>query len=246
MKIKGILFDVNGTLIDIHTDEGTEEIYRGISHFLTYQGIYVHRWEVRDEYFRIMDEQKRASAEAFPEFDAVELWREFLRRRPEASHVLPPDKLRLTPLFLAEMFRGLSRFRLQLYPEVKNVLDELFQRFKLAALSDAQSAWALWEMRAVGIDAYFHPIIVSGDLGFRKPDKRIFKAALSVLDLRPENVIFVGNDMYRDIYGAKQLGIKTVFFSSNQGRKTAEGVEPDYIIYEFSELRRAIAFFEGR
>ena len=159
---------------------------------------------------------------------------------------MPPDKLRWTPLFLAEMFRGLSRFRLQLYPEVKNVLDELFQRFKLAALSDAQSAWALWEMREVGIDTYFHPIIVSGDLGFRKPDKRIFKAALSVLDLRPENVIFVGNDMYRDIYGAKQLGIKTVFFSSNQGRKTAEGVEPDYIIYEFSELRRAIVFFEGR
>jgi putative hydrolase of the HAD superfamily len=246
MKIKGILFDVNGTLIDIHTDEGAEEIYRGISHFLTYQGIYVHRWEARDEYFRIMGEQKKASAEAFPEFDAVEVWREFLRRRPEASHVLPPDKLRWTPLFLAEMFRGLSRFRLQLYPEVKNVLDELFLRFKLAALSDAQSAWALWEMREVGIDTYFHPIIVSGDLGFRKPDKRIFKAALSVLGLRPENVIFVGNDMYRDIYGAKQLGIKTVFFSSNQGRKTAEGVEPDYIIYEFSELRRAIAFFEGR
>ena len=246
MNIQAILFDINGTLIDIQTDEGSEEIYRGISHFLTYQGIYIHRWEVRDEYFRLMEEQRRASGEAFPEFDAVELWRQFLRRRPEACHSMPPEKLRWMPIFLAEMYRGVSRFRLQLYPEVKTALDELAQRFKLAALSDAQSAWALPEMRAVGIEAYFQPIIVSGDLGFRKPDKRIFEAALNGLNLPPENILFVGNDMYRDIYGAKQFGMKTVFFSSNQGRQTANEVEPDYIIYRFAELRQAIAFFEAQ
>ena len=246
MNIQAILFDINGTLIDIQTDEGSEEIYRGISHFLTYQRIYIHRWEVRDEYFRLMEEQRRANGEAFPEFDAVELWRQFLRRRPEACHSMPPEKLRWMPIFLAEMYRGISRFRLQLYPEVKTALDELAQRFKLAALSDAQSAWALPEMRAVGIELYFQPIIVSGDLGFRKPDKRIFEAALNGLDLPPENVLFVGNDMYRDIYGAKQFGMKTVFFSSNQGRQTANGVEPDYIIYRFAELRQAIAFFEAQ
>ena len=246
MNIQAILFDINGTLIDIQTDEGSEEIYRGISHFLTYQGIYIHRWEVRDEYFRLMEEQRRASGEAFPEFDAVELWRQFLRRRPEACHSMPPEKLRWMPNFLAEMYRGVSRLRLQLYPEVKSVLDELAQRFKLAALSDAQSAWALPEMRAVDIEGYFQPIIVSGDLGFRKPDKRIFEAALNGLDLPPENVLFVGNDMYRDIYGAKQFGMKTVFFSSNQGRQTANGVEPDYIIYRFAELQQAIAFFEAQ
>ena len=43
MIIKAILFDINGTLIDINTDEGNEEIYRGISHILTYQGISMHR-----------------------------------------------------------------------------------------------------------------------------------------------------------------------------------------------------------
>ncbi len=246
MNIQAILFDINGTLIDIQTDEGSEEIYRGISHFLTYQGIYIHRWEVRDEYFLLMEEQRRANGEAFPEFDAVELWRQFLRRRPEACHSMPPEKLRWMPIFLAEMYRGVSRYRLQLYPEVKTALDELAQCFKLAALSDAQSAWALPEMRAVGIEAYFQPIIVSGDLGFRKPDKRIFEAALNGLNLPPENILFVGNDMYRDIYGAKQFGMKTVFFSSNQGRQTANGVEPDYIIYRFAELRQAIAFFEAQ
>jgi len=246
MNIQGILFDINGTLIDIQTDEGNEDIYRGISHFLTYQGIYIHRGEVRDEYFRLMEEQRESSDEAFPEFDVVELWREFLLQRPEASKALPPEKLQWMPLFLAEMYRGISRYRLQLYPDVKNILDELLPCFKLAALSDAQSVWAVPEMRAVGIEAYFHPIIVSGDFGFRKPDKRIFEAALNGLGLRPENILFVGNDMYRDVYGAKQFDMKTVFFSSNQGRKTAKWVEPDYIIYQFAELREAIDFFAAR
>lgn len=246
MNIKAIVFDINGTLIDIQTDEGNEEVYRGISHFLTYQGIQTHRWEVRDEYYRLMGEQLKASREAFPEIDAVELWREYLRRRPEACQALHPEKLKWMPRFLAEMYRGISRYRLQLYPEVKNVLDELSQRYKLAALSDAQSAWALPEMRAVGIDGYFQPIIISGDCGYRKPDSRIFQAALERLDELPENVLFVGNDMYRDIYGASRAGMKTVFFSSNQGRKKANAAEADYIIYQFTELRQAVAFFEGR
>jgi len=56
----------------------------------------------------------------------------------------------------------------------------------------------------------------------------------------------VGNDMYRDVYGAQRLGMKTVFFKSNQGTQEKEGVKPDYIIYNFPELLNAIRFFEER
>ena len=122
-----------------------------------------------------------------------------------AAAALPPEKLAQMPLFLAEMYRGISRRRLQLYPEVKAVLDELHSRFKLAVLSDAQSAWARPEMRAVGIESYFDPIVISGDYGFRKPDRRLFEAALAGMGLDAEDVVFVGNDMYRDIFGAGQL-----------------------------------------
>jgi len=244
MIVKAILFDVNGTLTDINTDEANEEIYRGISHILTYQGIALHRWEVRDEYYRIMEVQRKNSREQYPEFDAVEIFRELVSRRCIAAGSIPTGKLQWLPVFLAEAYRGLSRNRLQLYPGVLDVLNELRLRYKLAAISDAQSAWCLPEMRAVGIDGYFDPIIVSGDYGYRKPDPRLFTAALTGLELAPENVLFVGNDMFRDVYGAKQHGLKTVFFSSNQGSKEAEGAEPDYIIYRFSEMRQAIEFFE--
>jgi putative hydrolase of the HAD superfamily len=50
--------------------------------------------------------------------------------------------------------------------------------------------------------------------------------------------------MYRDVFGAKQIGIKTVFFTSNQGRQNMEGVDPDYIIHFIAGLRQAIKFFK--
>jgi len=43
MEIRALLLDVNGTLIDIETDEHMEEAYRAIAHFLTYLGIALHR-----------------------------------------------------------------------------------------------------------------------------------------------------------------------------------------------------------
>ncbi len=58
MDIRALLFDINGTLIDIQTDEGLEEIYRAIGHFLTYQGLSLHRGEVRDLYFETMQQQR--------------------------------------------------------------------------------------------------------------------------------------------------------------------------------------------
>ncbi|MBN1903640.1 MAG: HAD family hydrolase [Deltaproteobacteria bacterium] len=246
MKIKGIIFDINGTLINIQTDESMEEIYRAISHFLTYHGVYLHRGEVREQYYRIMEEQTKASGEKHPEFDAVALWQEFLLSNLNHARIPSPEILEVMPQYLAEMYRGISRVRLELYPDVKLILDRLKTRFPMAVVSDGQSAWALPEMQATGIDDYFGPVIISGDYGFRKPDPRLFQAALDGIGAKPDEVLFVGNDIYRDVFGAGEIGMKTVFFLSNQGRQHMEGVKPDYIIYRFSELLKAIDFFEAQ
>ena len=74
----------------------------------------------------------------------------------------------------------------------------------------------------------------------------MFEGALKQMNLQADEVIFIGNDMYRDVYGANRAGIKTVFFQSNQGDQRSRGVEPDYIIYRFEELPQAVAFLSGR
>ena len=245
MIIKGIIFDNNGTLSDIQTNEGHDEVYRVLSNLLSYQGILLDKHVVKDLYFQIMKEQRAASGERHPEFDAIDIFHYIITQHStDYTHSLPPEKIAQLPRLLAETYRAATRFRLQLYPGVKDTIWHLHSKYQLALVSDGQTAYALAELNAVGLSGFFDPIIVSGDLGYRKPDKRIFIAALSAMKLNPAEVLFVGNDMYRDVYGAQALGIKTVFFKSNQGTQEKEGINPDYIIYNFPELLHAIRFFE--
>ena len=236
MAIKGILFDLYGTLIDIETDESLEEIYRGIAHYLTYHGVCLHRWEVRDRYYEIMKQQKEKRGEEYPEIDVEAIWNRFLRQEGIGA----PLARRQLATILAQIYRGISRKLLQLYPDVKRVLNELRPTYRMALVSDAQPCYALPEMKAVGLEGYFDPIIISADYGFRKPDARLIKKALDTMKLVPAEVICVGNDMYRDIYGGSQLGIKTVFIDSNQGAKSHENVTPDYFAHRFEDVLKAV------
>jgi putative hydrolase of the HAD superfamily len=247
MEIRALLFDVNGTLIDIETDEWMEEAYRAVAHFLTYQGIALRRGEVRDLYFQIMKEQFAASKEIYPEFDVIAVWREVLRRcATPYTRSLEPQKLLQMPIFIAEMQRGITRKRLLAFPQTREVLAQLKTRYGLAAVSDAQSAYGLPELRAVGLAEYFGPIIISGDYGYRKPDARLFQAALAGLQVSPEQAIFVGNDRFRDIQGARQAGMKTILFCPSGNSGGSPENEPNYILYKYDDLPRAIEFLAAQ
>ena len=236
MTIKGILFDLYGTLIDIKTDESLEEIYRGIAHYLTYHGVCLHRWEVRDRYYKIMRRKKAEGGEEYAEIDVEAIWNTFLAEEDIKS---APERRKLAT-FLAQIYRAISRKRLRLYPDVKKVLDGLRPTYRMALVSDAQPCYALPEMKAAGLDGYFDPIIISAYYGFRKPDTRLIKKALDTMKLGPAEVICVGNDMYRDIYGASRLGIKTIFIDSNQGAKSHENVTPDYFAHRFHDVLKGV------
>jgi putative hydrolase of the HAD superfamily len=242
MATEGILFDLYGTLIDIETDEGMEEIYRGIAHFLTYHGVYISRWEVRDHYYRILHRQRARSGEEHAEIIVEDIWDTFLKDQG----VRPASMRFRLAITLAQLYRGISRKRLRLYPGVKETLDLLRETYRLALVSDAQPCFARPEIRALGLDGYFDPMVISAEYGFRKPDPRLFRAALDGLGLNPGEVIFVGNDMHRDIFGASRLRIKTVFFASNQGTQAYEETSPNYVITRFEQVPEAVAALGGQ
>lgn len=62
-----------------------------------------------------------------------------------------------------------------------------------------------------GISLYFSGIYISDEIGWRKPDSRIFSYALEDLGVSKSEVIFVGDDYIADITGASALGIDTVY-----------------------------------
>jgi putative hydrolase of the HAD superfamily len=247
MHVKGIIFDVNGTLTDIQTNEWHDDVYRIMSNLLSYQGIALEPHAVKDLYFQIMKEQRAARDGSHPEFDAIDIFRTIITQHStDFTRGLPTQKLEQLPILLAETYRAASRFRLQPYPGVVDTIRHLHQKYHLAIISDGQAAYTIPELNAVGLSGYFDPIIISGNFGFRKPHERLFTAALSAMKMEPSEVLFVGNDMYRDVYGAQRLGMKTIFCKSNQGMVEKERVKPDYIIHHFPELLNAIRFFEGQ
>lgn len=245
--IKALLFDINGTVVDILTDESSGEIYRTVSNLLNFYGVNITPDDFRTQFWQLNKEQRRASAEEYPEFDVQQIFKTIISRygSPATKH-LSVSKQRLLPEILSEVFRAASLFKLELYPGVKSVLDELKKDYQLAAVSDAQKVWAMPELNALGLSDYFSPIVISSDLGYRKPDERIFQNALDEMKVSADEVIFIGNDMYRDVLGGHKAGFRTIYFKSNQGDQRSRGVEPDYIIYEFSQLLEGVRFLAGR
>ncbi len=237
MEIRAVAFDVNGTLVSILTDEGMDQIFRSAAHYFIYQGIDLHRDEVRDLYFRIMKEQQQASPERHPEFDAVAIWRSILEAHQTAfTRSLPVEKLAQIPLFLAEMSRGIARRRLSPFPHVRATLDVLRERYPLAIVTDAQAAYTRGELHKAGLLDYFDPIVISGDYGYRKPDRRLFQLALDTMGVAAQNTLYVGNDMHRDIFGAREAGMTTVMVDSDQGSKVYQDCVPDFTITDFRDL----------
>jgi len=247
IMIRGLIFDINSTTTDILTNEYHDEIYRVLANFLDYQGIALRPDDLREQYYAINKRQRQDSGEEFPEFDTVAIFQEIIDQRASAyTRKLPPAKLRLLPAICAEIFRAASRFKLELYPGVLPTLEALKKKYKMAALSDGQSVWGLPELHSVGLDGYFDPVFISSDFGYRKPDPRLFARILQKMRLTAAEAIFIGNDMYRDVFGGKTAGLKTVFFKSGQGDQRGRGVEADYIIYNFPQLLEAVRFLEGR
>jgi putative hydrolase of the HAD superfamily len=237
LDIRAIAFDVNGTLIEIATDDDAEQIFRAAGHFLTYQGINLRRHQVQDLYFQYMKQQRKASSESHPEYDAPAIWSRIIdEHMTNFTRSLPHEKLVQLPLFLAEMGRGISRHRLRLYPHVRSVLRVLHEHFALALVTDAQSAYARAELHQVGLLKYFDSIVVSGDHGYRKPDSRLFERALQALGTAPEHTLYVGDNAYRDIYGAGQAGMRTVLFDSDRGKSSHRDCVADFTIDDHRQL----------
>lgn len=245
--IKGLIFDLNGTLINILTDESNSDVYRVMSNLLAYQGVCLQADELKKLIAEYNQKQRKESDEEYPEFAVNRIFETILDTYgTEITKKMPKQKLRYLPQFLSEAFRAASMFRLELYPSVRPVLDELKKQYRMAAVSDGQTPWAVPEMQSLGLGKEFEFVLVSGDYGFRKPDQRMYEMALKKMNLLPEEVIFVGNDMYRDVWGANQAGMRTVFFQSNQGDQRSRGVEADYIIYHINQLPQAVEFIANK
>ena len=94
----------------------------------------------------------------------------------------------------------------QLYPEVPDVLEQLQPRFQLAVISNFDGRLRLI-LEHLGVSKFFPLLFVSSEIGAEKPDPEIYRRALKFIDLKPNEVLQVGDDPKRDWEAASAAGL---------------------------------------
>jgi putative hydrolase of the HAD superfamily len=125
-------------------------------------------------------------------------------------------------------------FKIKLITGVRELLDDLKRNYKLAIISNIMSNASRLALKKFNLEKYFDPVVLSRDLGIRKPDPRIFQFTLNKMGVKATEVLHVGNSLEDDVVGAKTLGIKTVWIK-NETKKTQD-VIPDFVISKITEL----------
>jgi len=99
-------------------------------------------------------------------------------------------------------------------PHHRDVLDALAKTHRLAIVSNFDHAPTVYDLlKRDAIDSYFDAVVISGELGWRKPHRLIFDAALRGLGISAEDALFVGDNFELDVLGAARAGIAAVWYT---------------------------------
>lgn len=224
MNLKGVLIDFGHTLAYLNEDNVRSYREELVSLFTKYgfKG-------TLDDLSSVLDRTYRNSTEG--EVKTVyELWKLILKNLgiPENS-ILIKELIRLRKHFVEARWR--------LYDKVFLVLSTLKKKYKLALVSNCFVG--LYDvLKALDLTKFFEQIILSYEMGARKPDNSIYLEALQRLELRPEECVFV-SDSISDLEGAREVGLKTVLVC--QGDYTTyeakdPSFKPDFQCKQISEI----------
>ena len=133
-------------------------------------------------------------------------------------------------------YRRVKFGQLATYPHTRKTLIKLKERgLKLGIVSDAPVKQAWLRLAELNLTDFFDVVIALEKKGKMKPHSMPFRKALGELKLKPEEILFVGDNPHRDILGAKKLGMKTALAKYGQVIK-GKGVKADFELREISEL----------
>jgi putative hydrolase of the HAD superfamily len=103
----------------------------------------------------------------------------------------------------------------------------------------------------LGLSQFFETLVFSSEVGWLKPHPRVFQHALEALGARAEETVFIGDDLRADIQGAQAAGLHAIWkrpgppLTSNTASSSSE-VRAEAVIDRLSELPQALERMGGR
>lgn len=240
---KVIVFDVYKTLIDIQSCEDSIKPYNFISSWLSYKGLHIKPKDLRKLYRETVRQKILANVEEYPDIDIKSVFKTMLS---SISNTAESDKYEADAIEMGLLFRIVTTKLLTIYPETIPTLEALHKKVRLAVLSNTQRLFTLPEFRKFDIEKYFECILFSSDVKVSKPNPKIFTTLLNMVEIQPQEAIYVGDNLFDDIFGAQKVGMQTVWIdrgSSDTFPNNLERPIPDRRIKEISERDLADTIF---
>ena len=221
MKYKNYIFDLYGTLIDIHTDENKPELWGFMADYLaSHFKTSTTAGKLKADYIdACADETKKLAARngsTHPEIKIEWVWTRLIDGKCSDSEIKD----------LCNTFREKSRDKFQVYPGVIDSFKAIKANGgKVFLLSNAQRLFTEKELQLAGLTEYFDDIFISSDLEIKKPDGNFIKSLLKKNALNPAESVMVGNEVLADMGSAAAGGVNGIYM--NTYFHPAEEIEAD-------------------
>ncbi|HEY7204645.1 MAG TPA: HAD family hydrolase [Methylomirabilota bacterium] len=247
MSYRAVFFDLFDTLVLFHRDRLPEISVNGRT-MRTTAGLlhaafrdYAPTVELPafvDALFWSWQEAERIRAEAHQEVTAPQRFDLLFGRLGFPPGRLPAEA---RERLLATHMRELSR-AVECPSHHGPLLRELGRRYRLAVVSNfdySPTCRAILERE--GIAQHFETIVISDEIGWRKPKPIIFETALGRMGLSPTDALFVGDRADIDVLGARAVGMPTAWINREAAALPSDMQPPDFEIRDLKELRAILS-----
>ena len=124
-------------------------------------------------------------------------------------------------------------------PGAHEALRHISASYQVGLITNGYGESQRKRLRACGIEQYFDALVISDEVGIRKPNPRIFEIALQQLQVGREEVLFVGDSITDDYYGARNAGISFCHYNRDHSA-ISDDIKPLFQIKLLSELQELL------
>jgi putative hydrolase of the HAD superfamily len=205
-QIRAIGFDLFNTLITVEPQTLQE------AHGRLFSSLIESGFQLEEDSFRIAHRQAAMDHLAACRKDGRETHNRFWisAALADQGYAVSPDDLRITAAVEAYFSAFLDYCRL--IPGTGYMLETVKKRYRLGLLTNfTHGPAARHILDYLGITPFFGTILISGELGYRKPHPSVFLKLVEQLGLEAGQILYVGDDPEPDIKGSRAVGLQPVW-----------------------------------
>jgi len=128
-----------------------------------------------------------------------------------------------------------SKKHVNLFPDTIETLGRLKKNYKLVLLSNTSKEEGREAIAGLDIEKYFDNVIFSCEIGLAKPNPKIFQLIIESMNVKPEEIVMIGDNLEMDIVPARMLGFKTFLIDTR--KKYTEYQNENWYVNSLKELK---------